>query len=108
MRMTGFELLMIKRFVPTCSLPLNTYNLHPRVGFLASGGSLYFNSTLVPFEVSTVLVAAAKRPEGVKLGLSLFTEDRDRGWERDGGEAERRDGRADPLSLSLSLDLSRR
>lgn len=32
---------------PTCSGPLNTYSLQFLVGFLASGGSLYFKTTPV-------------------------------------------------------------
>jgi hypothetical protein len=65
--------------LPTCSFPLNTYNLKFWVGFLASGGSLYFSNTPVTSafpaaaalagSTLTVLVSAAKRPEGAKLGL---------------------------------------
>lgn len=54
---------------PTCSFPLNTYNLHPSKGFLASGGSWYFNTTFLPSPVFTVLVAAASNPELPKFGF---------------------------------------
>jgi hypothetical protein len=47
-------------------LPLKTYNRHLVLGFAASGGSLYFNST--PF---TVFVSAANLPDNPKLG-SIF------------------------------------
>jgi hypothetical protein len=43
---------------------LKTYNLQPLFGFLASGGSLYFNTT--PLKV---LVSAARAPEFPKLGF---------------------------------------
>lgn len=56
---------------PTCSFPLNTYNLHPSNGFLASGGSWYFNTTSLPSPVLTVLVAAANNPELPKFGFPL-------------------------------------
>lgn len=56
---------------PTCSFPLNTYNLHPSNGFLASGGSWYFSTTSLPSPVLTVLVAAANNPELPKLGFAL-------------------------------------
>ena len=56
---------------PTCSFPLNTYNLHPSSGFLASGGSWYFNTTSFPSPVLTVLVAAANNPELPKFGFPL-------------------------------------
>lgn len=99
---------------PSRSFPLNTYNLHPSVGFLASGGSLYLSTVLVPSDTLTVLVAAASRPEGLKLGLALFSGgaepefegerwagDRDRERGRDAGDAERRRvPREDGLSLS--------
>lgn len=58
---------------PTCSLPLKTYNLHPSIGFLASGGSLYLSIVLVPSAAFTVLVAAARSPEGAKFGFDLST-----------------------------------
>lgn len=60
-----------QRHLPTCSFPLNTYNLHPSNGFLASGGSWYFKTTFLPSPVLTVLVAAANSPEFPKFGLPL-------------------------------------
>src|ERR1700733_6063795 len=68
---------------PTCSLPLNTYNLQPKNGFLASGGSLYLRTVLVPSTAFTVLVAAARRPEGAKFGFDLSTAEADLEPERD-------------------------
>lgn len=56
---------------PVCSFPLNTYNRHPTRGFLASGGSWYFNTVPVPSECFTVLVAAASSPELPKFGFAL-------------------------------------
>jgi len=58
-------------YAPICSFPLNTYNLHPSNGFLASGGSWYFNTTFLPSPVFTVLVAAANNPELPKFGFPL-------------------------------------
>lgn len=112
-------------YLPTCSLPLNTYSLHPNTGFLASGGSLYFNTVFVPSGVFTVFVAAAKSPDGAKLGFALSTGEADLDPEpegeggrpererlggrpewgreaREGGDAERRDAPAWLLSRSLS------
>ena len=87
---------------PICSLPLKTYNLHPNVGFLASGGSLYFRTVLVPSAALTVLVAAASNPDGLKFGLALSTGLLERVGERERrlGEAERRDRLARSLLLS--------
>ena len=78
--------------LPTCSLPLKTYNLKFWVGFLASGGSLYFSNTpltsafpaaaALAGSTLTVLVSAARRPEGAKFGLG--------GSFLGGGEAYRR------------------
>lgn len=90
------------------SFPLNTYSLHPSVGFLASGGSLYLSTVLVPSDSLTVLVAAASRPEGLKLGLAIFSGGAEPDFEREraggggergrgAGDAERR-GRMDCLS----------
>lgn len=57
---------------PTCSVPLNTYNLQLSKGFRASGGSLYFKTVLDPSPPLTVLVAAANKPDGAKFGLPLL------------------------------------
>lgn len=111
---------------PTCSLSLKTYSLQPKTGFLASGGSLYLSTVFVPSAALTVFVAAAKSPEGAKLGLALSMAEGDLepecdregglvewGRERREGDAERRDGPVRSLSLalsryrSLSLSLSR-
>lgn len=54
--------------IPTCSLPLNTYNLQLSVGFRASGGSLYFRTVDVPSACFTIFVAAARRPNEVDRG----------------------------------------
>ena len=62
---------MKQRYRPTCSFPLNTYNLHPSNGFLASGGSWYFKTTFLPSSVLTVFVAAANSPELPKFGFPL-------------------------------------
>src|SRR5262245_20043124 len=104
---------------PTCSLPLKTYSLQPSNGFLASGGSLYFKTVVVPSEAFTVLVAAASRPDAAKLGFPLSTGEvgRDPDTERDrlrgrpergyefleGGEADRRLASMRSLRLSASL-----
>jgi len=71
-------------YSPIWFSPLNTYNLHPSVGLRASGGSLYLSSVLVPSESLTVLVAAARRPERLKLGLALSSTGgaEDGEWER--------------------------
>jgi len=104
-----------REYSPTCSVSLNTYNLHPRMGFLASGGSLYLRTVLVPSTALTVLVSAAKRPDGAKLGFDLsatgsIEPERERvSWgfeERERGEAERRCPRDDACSLSFALLLS--
>lgn len=63
--------MLTKIHVPTCSFPLNTYNLHPTDGFRASGGSWYLSTVLVPSPCLTVFVAAARRPEGLKFGFAL-------------------------------------
>ena len=57
--------------VPVCSCPLNTYSLHPKLGRLASGGSLYLRTVEVPSDRLTAFVSAARRPEGLKFGLDL-------------------------------------
>lgn len=62
----------------TCSFPLKTYNLQPLFGFLASGGSLYFNTT--PLKV---LVSAARAPEFAKLGFDASIASADGDGERD-------------------------
>jgi hypothetical protein len=59
-------------------LPLKTYNLQPLLGFLASGGSLYFNTT--PLKV---FVSAANAPEFPKLGLAASIASADGDGERD-------------------------
>jgi len=58
---------------------LKAYNLKFWVGFLASGGSLYFNKTPVTSafpaaaalagSTLTVFVSAASKPEGAKFGF---------------------------------------
>ena len=69
--------------LPTCSLPLNTYNLQPNISFLASGGPLYLRTVLVPLMAFTVFVAAARRPEGMKFGFDLSTAEADLDPEQD-------------------------
>jgi hypothetical protein len=98
---------------PTCSLPLNTYNLQPRVGFLASGGSLYFRIVLVPSVNLTAFVSAANNPELAKFGLALsigggdldreLERGRAEGWMEDGrfGDEERREETASSLLRRL-------
>ena len=98
--------------VPTCSFPLNTYNLQPTDGLRASGGSWYLSTVLVPSPCLTVFVAAASKPEGLKLGFALssaessgFDAERERPWElRPRGDADRREG---PGRASRSLSRSR-
>jgi hypothetical protein len=63
---------------PTCSVPLKTYSRQPNTGLRASGGSLYFNTVLSPLACFTVLVSAARRPDGPKFGFALLTGDADR------------------------------
>lgn len=93
-------------YAPVCSVPLNTYNLQPSIGFLASGGSLYLRTVLFfPSTLFTVFVSAANNPEGLKLGLPLASSTGDLDLDLDRLE-ERGDADLPPLRTSLSLALS--